>query len=169
MHACGKRGGFRLLLAYKKGKDTFFLHGFEKNESENISEKEEDAYQTVGSKLLLQRLKNVLPPLVKPVIVTDAGFRAPWFSEMLKMGWDFVGRLRNKNLVRLDNTDDWQLSKSLYQGANAKAKKLGHGILTEKLKIPVNLILYKGKKKNRHKLKPKISFLLHKQRIKPEY
>ncbi len=31
------------MLAYKKGKDIFFLHGFEKNESENITEKEEDA------------------------------------------------------------------------------------------------------------------------------
>ena len=104
-------------------------------------------------KAFLQRLKSILPPLVKPVIVTDAGFRALWFSEVLKMGWDFVGRLRNKNLVRLDNTDDWQLSKCLYQGANVKAKNLGHGILTEKLKTPVNLVLYKGKKKNRHKLK----------------
>lgn len=104
-------------------------------------------------KAFLQRLKNVLPPLVKPVIVTDAGFRALWFSEVLKMGWDFVGRLRNKNLICLANTDDWQLSKSLYQGANAKAKKLGRAILTEKLQVPVNLVLYKGKKKNRHKLK----------------
>jgi hypothetical protein len=69
------------------------------------------------------------------------------------MGLNFVGRLRNKNLVCLDNTDDWQLSKSLYHGANEKAKKLGHAILTEKLKVPVNLVLYKGKKKNRHKLK----------------
>jgi len=104
-------------------------------------------------KAFLQRLKSILPPSVNPVVVTDAGFRAPWFSEVLKMGWDFVGRLRNKNLVRLDNTYDWQLSKSLYHGANARAKNLGYGILTEKHKVPVNFVLYKEKKKNRHKLK----------------
>lgn len=39
----GKRGGFRTLLAYKKGKDVFFLFGFEKNEKDNIDLKEEKA------------------------------------------------------------------------------------------------------------------------------
>lgn len=37
----GKRGGFRTLLAYKKGKVVFFIYGFEKNQKENISDKEE--------------------------------------------------------------------------------------------------------------------------------
>jgi hypothetical protein len=30
-------------------------------------------------KAFLQHLKSILPPLVKPVVVTDAGFRALWF------------------------------------------------------------------------------------------
>ena len=37
----GKRGGFRTLLAYKKGKEVFFLYGFEKGSKENITDKEE--------------------------------------------------------------------------------------------------------------------------------
>jgi hypothetical protein len=104
-------------------------------------------------KVFLNRLKAILPSSVKPVIVTDAGFRGPWFSEVLSMGWDFVGRLRNKNLMRLDNTLTWQLSKSLYQGANSCPKYLGPGVLTQRLKVPAHFVLYKGKKKNRHKLK----------------
>ena len=39
----GKRGGFRTLLAYKVGRDVFFLHGFEKNEKDNITCREERA------------------------------------------------------------------------------------------------------------------------------
>lgn len=39
----GKRGGFRTLLAYKKGADIFFLHGFEKSDKDNITYKEEIA------------------------------------------------------------------------------------------------------------------------------
>lgn len=37
----GKSGGFRTLLAFKKGKDVFFVYGFEKNERENISDEDE--------------------------------------------------------------------------------------------------------------------------------
>lgn len=102
-------------------------------------------------KAFLNNLKAILPLLVKPVIVTDAGFRAPWFAAVLAMGWDFVGRLRNKNLIYIDNK--WVLSKFLYAGANNTPKYLGPGALTIKLKVATHLILYKGKKKNRHKLK----------------
>lgn len=52
-------------------------------------------------KAFLNQLKALLPTSVKPVIVTDAGFRAPWFSYILQIGWDFVGRLRNKNAVKI--------------------------------------------------------------------
>lgn len=38
----GKRGGFRTLLAYKKGKAVFFVYGFGKGEKENISGEDVD-------------------------------------------------------------------------------------------------------------------------------
>lgn len=38
----GKRGGFRTLLAYKKGKLVFFVYGFGKGEKENISNEDEE-------------------------------------------------------------------------------------------------------------------------------
>jgi len=28
----------------------------------------------------------------KPIVVTDAGFRTPWFKEIESLGWDWVGR-----------------------------------------------------------------------------
>jgi hypothetical protein len=103
-------------------------------------------------KAFLNHLKSLLPPSVKPVIVTDAGFRAPWFDYVRRIGWDFVGRLRNKNLVRIDSRLIWQLSQTLYKEANGTPTYLGHGVLTEAQQIPVHFILYKGKKKNRHSL-----------------
>lgn len=98
-------------------------------------------------KSFLSNLESILPDSVKPVIVTDAGFRAPWFTEIIKMGWDFVGRLRHKNLIQLDGTLIWQLSRTLYDKANSRPSYLGHGILTEKLKVPAHFVLFKGKKK----------------------
>ena len=54
----------------------------------------------------LKNLKAVLPPCQPPIIVADAGFRAPWFTVVSQMGWHFVGRLRNKNLVLLEETEN---------------------------------------------------------------
>lgn len=103
-------------------------------------------------KAFLNNLKEILPASVRPIIVTDAGYRAPWFDYVVKIGWNFVGRLRNKNLVRLDLTSTWQLSKTLYEGASGTPTYLGHGVLTEALQLPAHFVLYKGKKKNRHRL-----------------
>ena len=56
-------------------------------------------------KAFLNSLRSLLSKEVKPIIVTDAGFRAPWFAYILELGWNFVGRLRNKNLVLMDSAD----------------------------------------------------------------
>lgn len=100
-------------------------------------------------KEFLNNLKKLLPESSKPTIVTDAGFRGPWFLHILTLGWNFVGRLRNKNLVKINNT--WKLSNTLFTEANTKPTSIGNGLLTQDLKVPVELVLYKGPNKNRHK------------------
>lgn len=107
----------------------------------------------------LKNIKAILPICEPPIIVTDAGFRAPWFMAVRQMGWHFVGRLRNKNLVLLENTDIWQLSALFFKQATGQPAHLGHALLTEKEQVPVHIVLYKGKSKNRHKrnLNKKIS------------
>lgn len=102
-------------------------------------------------KQFLKHLKRILPKGVQPVIVTDAGFRAPWFAYVRELGWDFVGRLRNKNAVKLTEDEHWQKSCDLWKGANETPQYLGEGWLTEKLKLSCHFILYKGKKKNRRR------------------
>lgn len=110
-------------------------------------------------KQFLKNLKAILPPCATPVIVTDAGFRAPWFLAVRQMGWHFVGRLRNKNLVLMEAAEVWQLSSLFFEQATGKPVHLGHALLTEKEQVPVHMVLYKGKTKNRHKrnLNKKIS------------
>jgi hypothetical protein len=48
----------------------------------------------------LNQLKKVLPDGCQPIVVTDAGFRTPWFKLVKALGWDWVGRLHNRHLVR---------------------------------------------------------------------
>ena len=103
-------------------------------------------------KEFLASLKNILPVCEAPVIVTDAGFRGPWFKAVRDLGWDFVGRLRNKNLVCMDGSNVWQLSSILFKKATGKPKHLGRAMLTRKGKIPVHIVGYKSKSKQRHKL-----------------
>lgn len=51
-------------------------------------------------KRFLERLACVLPKQAKPIIVTDAGFRTPFFRKVMDMHWDFVIRLRGRGVLR---------------------------------------------------------------------
>jgi hypothetical protein len=42
----------------------------------------------------LKHLAEVLPPGCRPIIVADAGFHGAFFNVIVKLGWDFLGRLR---------------------------------------------------------------------------
>jgi len=42
----------------------------------------------------LNTLQALLPVGCRPIIITDAGFHNPWFKHVLKLGWDYVGRIR---------------------------------------------------------------------------
>ncbi|WP_258000221.1 transposase, partial [Xanthomonas oryzae] len=47
-----------------------------------------------------QQLRALIPDDVRPILVTDAGFRTPWFRAVSAMGWDWVGRLRGRTQVK---------------------------------------------------------------------
>ncbi|MCW8992136.1 MAG: transposase, partial [Gammaproteobacteria bacterium] len=41
-------------------------------------------------KSFLNQLKKILPEGCHPILVTDAGFRTPWFKLVEELGWDWV-------------------------------------------------------------------------------
>jgi hypothetical protein len=61
----------------------------------------------------LRNLQRLLPEKCRPIIVTDAGFRCPWFRQIERLGWHFVGRVRNRVYVKLDAKNPWQLMAQL--------------------------------------------------------
>lgn len=75
----------------------------------------------------LQRLKAMLAHECCPIIVTDAGFRTPWFREIESLSWDWVGRIRNRHMIKYCNNSDnnWQDCKTCYPHATSTAKHLG--------------------------------------------
>ena len=97
----------------------------------------------------LENLKKILPEDCKAIIVTDAGFRNPWFKKVLELGWDFVGRVRNREMVKHPENTEWTGAKSLYKSATGKAKNIKETMLTRSNPLNCTLVLYKSKPKGR--------------------
>ena len=73
----------------------------------------------------VKRLAALLPATARPpIILTDAGFRTPWFRMVAAQGWYWVGRTRNRDFVRRPG-GRWIAAKQLYAQATQKAKDLG--------------------------------------------
>lgn len=50
----------------------------------------------------LKQLAQVLPPGARPIVVSDAGFHGDFFRDVLKLGWDFLGRIRGTASLYID-------------------------------------------------------------------
>ena len=48
----GKSGGFRTMILFKTGTRAFFIHGFAKNEQDNINDDELIAFKKLAAKML---------------------------------------------------------------------------------------------------------------------
>jgi hypothetical protein len=73
----------------------------------------------------VERLAQLLPPSDRPpIVITDAGFRTPWFQLLAEHHWHWIGRIRNRDFVR-DAETDWFAAKLLYARARRQAQDLG--------------------------------------------
>lgn len=77
-------------------------------------------------------LHAVVPEHCKPIVVTDAGFRGPWFAAVESLGWDFVGRIRNRIKYYNAATGRWCLTDSLYKLATASTQHLGEALMSKR-------------------------------------
>lgn len=97
----------------------------------------------------LTTLKCMMGDTVKPIIVTDAGFKVPWFRQILGLGWDFVGRTRQPNTFSLDNGESWTNITGLFDKATATPKGFS-GHITKNNPLACRLVLYRQAAKGRH-------------------
>lgn len=112
----------------------------------------------------LQELSTIVPACCKLIVVTDAGFHAPWFKAVLKRGWDFVGRIRGLVKCRREGETAWESAKSFYPKAKLKAQDLDWFTLSKSNSIKVRLVLQRSKKKPG----PKKGHLILKQKPGPK-
>ena len=98
----------------------------------------------------LKQLKMLVPAHVRPIIVTDAGFRSPWFRALTKLGWDYVGRLRHRNRIKLAETAEWFDNRKLYEYANGKAQRFSNVTMVADNPWISDLALYQRSKRGRY-------------------
>lgn len=104
----------------------------------------------------LVELSKMIPKETKVIILSDSGFRTPWFKAVLKLGWDYIGRLNTRINIKLTNQSAWIRSKTLDQEATSKIKYIGHAQIGASSKTPVlgHIYTYKEKKKGRKEKSP---------------
>jgi hypothetical protein len=99
----------------------------------------------------LAKLKEKLGVDVKPIIVTDAGFKTPWFREVLALQWDFLGRTRLPNFYKLNNQKTWKSISHFYKQAGTKPKARS-GAINQSNPLDCRLIIYKQESQGRQDL-----------------
>lgn len=114
---------------------------------------ERHSEKSIGNKEVqtsfLMNLRKILPTNCKPLIVTDAGFHNPWFKQILKMGWDYIGRIRGRKIYRPIDDDKFKPCSELHRHATKKVKSLGKMILTKVNQLETYFYLVKFKAKGR--------------------
>lgn len=98
---------------------------------------------------LVNVLKSILPKNCQPIVITDAGFRCPWFKLIRSLGWDFIGRVRHHTQFSTEEDPSWKPIKILYEQARSKVSHLFHGLLAKANPLACEFYLIKEKKKNR--------------------
>ena len=111
--------------------------------------REKDYTSQKTHRAFIKELKALLPKACRPIIVTDAGFRCPWFKLIRQQGWDFVGRVRNRTLCCETGTNEWLPVKHYYAKATRTARYLFNGLLARDNPVDCHFYLFRGMRKQR--------------------
>jgi len=101
-------------------------------------------------KHFLKNLHSILPEGCFPCILTDSGFKNPWFKAVSVLGWDYVGRIRG--LTHYDNGQGFCPVSELFSQATKKPRYLGFWSIAKTNNVSHHVVLYKGVSKCRHKM-----------------
>lgn len=99
----------------------------------------------------LHRLRQLLGDAVHPILVTDAGFRGPWFTQVERLGWHWVGRVRGRTQVHVAN-GEWIGCRSLLAQATSRPVDLGLCHMIRSQPVHGRMVLYRQSPRGRQKL-----------------
>ena len=91
---------------------------------------------------LLKTLYGWMPAGIHVVIITDAGFRRPWFTQVERLGWSWIGRIRAGVCVSRDGTR-WDQATAWFAKATGKACRWSDCWLTRQFRFACDMVLYR--------------------------
>jgi hypothetical protein len=104
-----------------------------------------------AEKKFLRRLQALLPAEVRPILVTDAGFRTPWLRLVAKLGWYYVGRLRGRTRIQIEE-GPWFDNKELHGKTRSTARRLEDVKIVQSDPWSLDLVLYRKPHRGRTRL-----------------
>ena len=102
----------------------------------------------------LRALKTILPPECRPVVISDAGFKGPFFDQVLELGWDFLGRVRGTAKAVSTSSGQTISKEEFYAKAAIAPTELGAFELFVEQRIPCRLVLVRKRRKPGRKPPP---------------
>ena len=95
-----------------------------------------------AERALLQRLHAWIPAGVQVILISGAGFRRPWFTQVERLGWSWIGRIRAGVCVARDPTH-WMQASACFAMATGKACRWSDCSLTRRFRFVCDLVLYR--------------------------
>jgi hypothetical protein len=99
----------------------------------------------------LARIAKLLPAGNRPIVITDAGFRSPWFELVRQRGWQWIGRIRGKDMVQVPE-GPWRRCSDMYREASTQAQSFEEARYVRSHPIDCRLVLAKREVKGRRRL-----------------
>lgn len=98
---------------------------------------------------LLQWLKTAIDPTMRVTLITDAGFRRPWFNAVSALGWSWIGRVRKGGNLRLPHDRSWHTPAECFAKARRKPQRWHNCELTQGFAWPCDLVLHRRPRQRR--------------------
>jgi hypothetical protein len=99
-----------------------------------------------AERALLKCLRTLIPAGTRVIVVTDAGFRLPWFRDVEQKGWSWIGRIRGK--TNLEHAGSCDRVSTWFGMATAKATRWIDCALTH-ARLACDVVLYRCGKTRR--------------------
>jgi hypothetical protein len=97
-------------------------------------------------KRFLCLLRAILPTECRPIIVSDAGFKGPFFEAVVEQGWDFLGRVRGTTKA-ISGDGQVVAKEEFYARASTTPAELGHFGLFVNQRIPCRLVVVRKRRR----------------------